>query len=99
MSSVCSHRTTLLELFAAGNQDTIVVGRLKCDLWIPMKRKKTSVSERRYYEREFDSKFVCPLSPADVEGLVKSMLGNKLSTKQTPKGGVKVNKVSYLRAL
>ncbi|XP_076468841.1 succinate--CoA ligase [GDP-forming] subunit beta, mitochondrial-like [Babylonia areolata] len=38
-------------------------------------------------------------NPKDVEGLVKSMLGNKLTTKQTPKGGVKVTKVMVAEAL
>ncbi|KAL8618170.1 Succinate--CoA ligase [GDP-forming] subunit beta, mitochondrial [Nucella lapillus] len=38
-------------------------------------------------------------NPKDVEGLVKSMLGNKLSTKQTPTGGVKVTKVMVAEAL
>lgn len=34
-------------------------------------------------------------SPAQVEGIVKNMLGNRLVTKQTSKDGVKVNKVQH----
>ncbi|KAK7102614.1 succinate--CoA ligase [GDP-forming] subunit beta, mitochondrial-like isoform X2 [Littorina saxatilis] len=36
---------------------------------------------------------------ADVEDLIKNMLGHKLTTKQTPKGGVKVTKVMVAEAL
>jgi len=38
-------------------------------------------------------------NPADVQGLVESMIGNKLTTKQTPKGGVDVTKVMVAEAM
>ncbi|XP_005110205.1 succinate--CoA ligase [GDP-forming] subunit beta, mitochondrial [Aplysia californica] len=38
-------------------------------------------------------------NPSDVQGLVENMLGNRLTTKQTPKDGVPVTKVMVAEAL
>lgn len=42
------------------------------------------------------SPLFCPLSPKVVGQLAQQMIGYNLATKQTPKEGVKVNKVMWM---
>lgn len=95
----CGITVQKFEVAATGEDAKSIASRLRVPEYVVKAQILAGGRGKGTFDTGFKGGVHLTKDPSKVEDLVRSMLGHKLSTKQTPKGGVKVSKVMVAEAL
>lgn len=95
----CGMTVQKFEVAATGEDAKSIASRLRVPEYVVKAQILAGGRGKGTFDTGFKGGVHLTKDPSKVEDLVRSMLGHKLSTKQTPIGGVKVSKVMVAEAL